>query len=168
MRRLEAVKLFERGWTPDSVAETLGVAVETVKRYVARLDANGIKEIEIAMGSFVLAMAHVFVAARSLAVMFVLGIACHRPSVHSRKASPSCNDSIELTHGVMSPCTPSARSRKFGLIPSNGRPASAMHCNRLWSRVRWISTPRRNGSAATLNREVEFAREPICAPGALH
>jgi transposase len=45
-KRLQAAKLLERGWPVDSVAETVGMNVRTVKEYKAMLDAGGIERIE--------------------------------------------------------------------------------------------------------------------------
>jgi transposase len=45
-KRLQAAKLLERGWPVESVAETVGMNVRTVKDYKAMLDAGGIERIE--------------------------------------------------------------------------------------------------------------------------
>ncbi|PZR44265.1 helix-turn-helix domain-containing protein [Paraburkholderia fungorum] len=45
-KRLQAAKLLERGWPVESVAETVGMNVRTVKDYKAMLDAGGIEKIE--------------------------------------------------------------------------------------------------------------------------
>jgi hypothetical protein len=45
-KRLQAAKLLERGRPVDSVAETVGGTVQTVKHYKAMLDAEGSEKIE--------------------------------------------------------------------------------------------------------------------------